>query len=227
MIPLGNASRHTLHFPFVTIAIILANLGVFLQELARGNAFVLRWSVVPAHIVAGQDLITILTAMFLHASWIHILGNMLFLWVFGPQIEDVMGPLRYLVFYILAGITAMVAQVLAAPASMIPNLGASGAIAGVMGAFLVTYPRDRIRTLLFLGIFIDIAFLPAVLLVGIWFALQLFSEVGAFTQAQLGGVAYMAHIGGFLFGLLLNRLFETRKGRMQQARRQAANRLLP
>ena len=216
MIPLGDASRRTIHFPIITVLIILSNVAVFLQELVHGEAFITHWSVIPAHIMTGQDWITILTAMFLHAGWIHILGNMLFLWAFGPQIEDVMGPLRYLGFYLLAGFAAMATQILAAPASSIPILGASGAIAGVMGAFLATYPRDRIRTVLILGIFVDIAFLPAILLVGIWFATQVLSEVLANSQMQVGGVAYMAHIGGFLFGLILNRIFKTRKGRMQK-----------
>src|SRR5215469_9562435 len=115
----------------------------------QGDAFVLRWSAVPANIVGGHHWITILTAMFLHGSWSHIIGNMVFLWAFGPEIEDAMGPLRFSVFYLAGGFVAMLAQVAANPASTVPNLGASGAIAAVMGAFLVTYPRDRIRSLLF------------------------------------------------------------------------------
>jgi membrane associated rhomboid family serine protease len=141
---------------------------------------------------------------------------MLFFWVFGPEIEDVMGPLRYLTFYLLGGLVASVAQILIDPTSTIPNLGASGAIAGVMGAFLITYPRDRIRTIIFLGWFVQIAFIPAILLVGIWFLIQFFSEFGALAQVQSGGVAYMAHIGGFIFGALTARLFESRRRRRQQ-----------
>jgi len=200
----------------MTVLIILANAGVFLLELAGGDAFVNHWSVVPAHIVVGRDLITIFTAMFMHAGWLHIIGNMLFLWSFGPQIEDLMGSLGYLLFYLMGGVAAMLAQVYAAPASTVPNLGASGAIAAVMGAFLVTYPRDRIRTIIFLGFFIDIEFIPAILLVGIWFLLQLFSQFAAVASVQSGGVAYMAHIGGFLFGLLFNRLFESPARRRSQ-----------
>lgn len=152
MIPLGDASRRPLRIPIVTISLIAANGLVFLLELASGNAFIIRWSMVPANIMAGRDDITILTAMFMHAGWLHILGNMLFFWVFSPEIEDVMGPLRYLTFYLLGGLVATVAQILIDPTSTIPNLGASGAIAGVMGAFLVTYPRDRIRTIYILGL---------------------------------------------------------------------------
>ena len=127
-----------------------------------------------------------------------------------------MGPLRYLTFYLLAGFVSMLAQVLVAPASLVPNLGASGAIAGVMGAFLATYPRDRIRTGIILFVFVDIELLPAVLLIGLWFATQILSQALAVSQVQLGGVAYMANIGGFIFGLVVNRLFETRQGRMRQ-----------
>ena len=209
MIPLGDATRKTRRFPIATFVIILANAVVFFMELQNGEAFIQRWSLIPAHVAAGQDLVTVLTAMFMHAGWVHILGNMLFFWVFGPPIEEVMGPVRFLVFYLLAGVAATAAQVAVAPASTVPNLGASGAIAGVMGAFLVTYPRDRIRTLIILGIFIDIEFIPAILLVGIWFAIQLFSGLAAVSQVQMGGVAYMAHVGGFVFGLITNRLFET------------------
>ncbi len=217
MIPLGDATRRPINFPISTLAIIAANAFVFILELLGGDAFINQWSLVPAHITAGQDWITILTSMFMHAGWLHILGNMLFFWVFGPEIEDVMGALPFLIFYLLGGLVATLAQVLIDPSSTIPNLGASGAIAAVMGAFLITYPRDRIRTVLILGWFIRITFLPAILLVGLWFLTQLFSEVGALAQAQGGGgVAYMAHVGGFVFGLLLGRLFENRRRRRLQ-----------
>lgn len=216
MIPLGDASRRPLRYPVITTIIITANALVFLLELAGGDAFINRWSVVPANIMAGQDWITILTAMFLHAGWAHILGNMLFFWVFGTEIEDVMGPLRYLVFYLLSGLAATAAQILINPTSAVPNLGASGAIAGVMGAFLITYPRDRIRTILFIGWFARIAFIPAIVLVGFWFLTQVFNEIGALAQVQSGGVAYMAHVGGFIFGAVTARFFESRKYRYQQ-----------
>lgn len=216
MIPLGDASRRPLNFPAVTLFIVITNVLVFLLELMLGDAFISRWSLVPADIMAGRNWITILSAMFMHAGWAHILGNLLFFWVFGPEIEDVMGPARYLFFYLLAGLAATAAQVLIDPASTVPNLGASGAIAGVMGAFLITYPRDRIRTVLFLGWFGRVAFIPAALLVGFWFLTQLFSEVGALAQVQSGGVAYMAHIGGFIFGALTARFFETRRRRAAQ-----------
>jgi membrane associated rhomboid family serine protease len=141
---------------------------------------------------------------------------MLFFWVFGPEIEDVMGPVRYLLFYLLGGLAATVAQVAIDPASTVPNLGASGAIAAVMGAFIITYPRDRIRTVLLLGWFSQVTFVPAIVLVGLWFLTQVFSEVGALVQTQTGGVAYMAHVGGFAFGAIAARLFESRRRRAQQ-----------
>ncbi|HTX78622.1 MAG TPA: rhomboid family intramembrane serine protease [Longilinea sp.] len=210
MIPLGDASRRTVRFPIITLLIIATNTLVFLLELVGGQAFILRWSLIPANITAGRALITLLTSMFMHEGWEHIIGNMVFFWAFGPEIEDAMGRSRFLIFYLLGGFAASMAQVLIDPTSTIPNLGASGAIAAVMGAFLVTYPRDRIRTVLFLGWFVRVTFIPAIFLVGFWFLIQLFSEVGALMQVQSGGVAYMAHVGGFLFGVLLARLFEMR-----------------
>lgn len=207
MIPLGDVSRRPVHFPAVTLAIIIANAFVFALELAGGDAFVTRWSLVPADIAGGRHWITILTAMFLHGSWAHILGNMLFLWVFGPEIEDAMNPGRYLTFYLVGGAAAMLAQVAVSPGSTTPTLGASGAIAAVMGAFLTTYPRDRIRTVLFIGFFFTVTFIPAFLLIGLWFLIQLVS-FGAVTNMQTGGVAYAAHVGGIIFGLATARLFE-------------------
>ncbi len=216
MIPLSDASRRPVSFPVMTVLIILANAVMFYFELMEGNTFILHWAMVPANIVNGRDWITVLTAMFMHAGWAHILGNMLFFWVFGPEIEDVMGPISFLSFYLLGGIVATAAQIFVDPLSRVPNLGASGAIAAVMGAFLITYPRDRIRTLLFLGFFITVPLIPAALLVGIWFLLQLFSELGAVATVQSGGVAYMAHIGGFVFGMLASRFFENRRRRRMQ-----------
>jgi membrane associated rhomboid family serine protease len=184
------------------------NVLVFLLELAGGEAFVTQWSVIPADVSAGRHWITILTSMFMHAGWMHIIGNMVFLWAFGPEIEEAMDRPRYLLFYLLSGVVASLAQVAAMPASTVPNLGASGAIAGVMGAFLITYPRDQIRTLILFGWFVRITLIPAALLIGLWFVVQFFSEVGAVASIKTGGVAYMAHIGGFIFGAITARPFE-------------------
>jgi len=188
------------------LLIIVINGFVFFQELAGGDAFISKWVAIPANISGGRDWITILTAMFMHGSWSHILGNMVFLWAFGPEIEDVMNPLRYLAFYLAGGVVAMMAQIATSPGSTVPSLGASGAIAAVMGAFLVIYPRDRIRALLIIFIFVRVTFIPAALLIGVWFLIQLFS-VGAIANVQTGGVAYMAHIGGIVFGAITARLF--------------------
>jgi len=207
LVPLSDASRRPRHFPVMTALIVLVNVAVFVAELMRGDAFVLKWSVVPADIVAGHHWITILTAMFLHGSWSHILGNMVFLWAFGPEIEDAMNPLRFLGFYLAGGLAAMLAQVLASPSSTVPNLGASGAIAAVMGAFLVTYPRDRMKSLLVIFIFVRVTFVPAALLIVVWFLIQL-SNAGAVANVQTGGVAYLAHVGGCIFGAVTARWFE-------------------
>jgi len=208
-IPLGDISRRPAHRPVITVSIIAINVFVFVLELLGGDAFVLQWSVVPATIVAGQRWVTILTAMFMHGGWMHIIGNMVFLWAFGPEIEDAMGPLRYLAFYLLGGVVAFLAQVAAMSSSTVPNLGASGAIASVMGGFIITYPRDQIRTLLLIGWFVDVTVIPAAVLIGIWFLIQLFSQVGSVVAAQSGGgVAYMAHVGGFIFGAITARFFE-------------------
>jgi rhomboid family protein len=207
-IPLRDISRRPAHRPVVTVSIIVMNAFVFVLELVGGEPFIQQWSVIPANVAAGKHLITIFTAMFMHGGWMHIIGNMVFLWAFGPEIEDAMGPLRYLAFYLLGGVVASLAQVAAMSSSTVPNLGASGAIAAVMGGFLITYPRDRIKTLLFLGWFVTVTVIPAALLIGIWFVLQLFSEVGAVAKAQSGGVAYMAHVGGFAFGAITAKFFE-------------------
>jgi len=194
--------------PVITGFIIAVNVAVFLLELTRGDAFVMQWSAIPAQITSGHHWITILTAMFMHGSWSHIIGNMIFLWAFAPEIEDAMGAVRYLVFYLAGGLVAMLAQVAADAHSTVPNLGASGAIAAVMGAFIVTYPRDRIKSVLFIFVFFKVTYIPAALLIGFWFLSQLV-HAGAVAQTQTGGVAYLAHVGGFIFGAVFGRWFET------------------
>ena len=207
-IPLTDASRRPVHFPIMTVLIIITNAFVFFLELAGGEAFVMKWAAVPANITSGHQWITILTAMFMHGSWLHIIGNMIFLWAFGPEIEDAMNPLRYIIFYLLGGLAAMIAQIAVSPNSTIPNLGASGAIAAVMGAFLITYPRDQIKSLLIILIFVQVTRIPAALLIGFWFLMQLFSVGAVSHTVHTGGVAYLAHIGGIIFGVITARLFE-------------------
>ena len=193
--------------PVVTSLIIVVNVCVFVLELIRGDSFVLKWSAIPAQITSGHGWITILTAMFMHGSWSHIIGNMIFLWAFAPEIEDAMGPIRFLIFYLAGGLVAMLAQIAAVPHSTVPNLGASGAIAAVMGAFMVTYPRDQIKSVLFIFVFARITFVPAALLIGFWFVTQLL-HAGSVADVQTGGVAYLAHVGGFIFGAITARWFE-------------------
>jgi membrane associated rhomboid family serine protease len=206
VIPLSDVSRLPTRFPIVTAGIIVINALCFVLELAGGDKFVTKWSLIPADIVAGHHWITILTAMFMHGSWSHIIGNMVFLWAFGPEVEDLMNRGRYLAFYLLGGLAATLAQIAADPRSTVPNLGASGAIAAVMGAFLVTYPHDSIRSLLIIFVYVRVTYIPAALLIGVW-ALTQFLSLGAVTQEPGGGVAYMAHVGGFIFGAVTARLF--------------------
>ncbi len=206
VIPLRDASRRPTRFPWVTAAIIALNVLVFVLELSGGDEFIMRWALIPANAAAGHRLVTIATALFMHGSWLHVVSNMVFLWAFGPEVEDLMGPKRYLTFYLAGGLAATLAQVAAMPSSTVPMLGASGAIAAVMGAFIVTYPRDRIRSLLIIFVFVSVTYIPAVLLIGIWFLMQ-FLSLGAVTP-EAGGVAYAAHVGGFIFGAVSARLFE-------------------
>jgi membrane associated rhomboid family serine protease len=204
LIPLGDASRRPSRAAVITLLIILVNAFVFLQELSGGNRFVYTWSVVPLRLIHGHHAITLLTSMFMHGGWLHIIGNMIYLWAFGPAIEDAMGSFRFLFFYLAGGLVAMFAQVLGDPWSTIPVLGASGAIAAVMGAFVVTFPRDRIRTVLWILIFIRVTYIPAVFLIGFWFLMQVVN-VGSVADVRTGGVAYLAHIAGFLFGVITGR----------------------
>lgn len=206
LIPLGDASRPPGRFSVVTALIIALNVWVFFQELTYGDQFVWTWSVVPIRIIHGHSWITIVTSMFMHAGWMHIIGNMIYLWAFGREIENAMGPVRFAIFYLVGGTIAMVAQILGDPFAHVPCLGASGAIAAVMGAFLITFPSDRIRTFVFFIVFFRITLIPAALLIGFWFLIQVFN-FGAVAQARTGGVAYLAHIAGFLFGVLTAKLF--------------------
>ncbi len=207
MFPLGSASRGFSGVPFATALIILINAAVFYLEMANGEAFITRYSAVANDITHGRHLETIVTSMFLHGGWLHIISNMVFLWAFAPLMEEGMGSIRFIIFYLLAGVAAMAAQVYGAdPNATIPSLGASGAVAGVMGAFLVTYPRDQIRTLI-LSPAPRIVLIPAVMLIGLWIVTQVISVTTETQEANAGGVAYLAHIGGAIFGAVTGRLF--------------------
>jgi membrane associated rhomboid family serine protease len=158
-------------------------------------------------IEGGHNWRTVFTSMFMHGGWFHIVGNMWFLWVFGDNVEDVMGPVRFVVFYLLCGVAAAVAQMLADTQSLVPMVGASGAIGGVMGAYALLFPRARVRTLVFLGFYVTIFWVPAILMLGYWFLIQLLGGLPTLGQGQRGGVAFLAHIGGFLAGLALAPVF--------------------
>ena len=200
MIPLRDDSRTPVRFPVVTVSLIAISVLAFVWEVGNDEAAIIRWAVVPAELLRGHRWITPFTAMFLHGGVMHIISNMVFLAAFAPMVEDAMGRGRFLVFYLLGGLAATAAQIGMDPASTVPQLGASGAIAAVMGAFLVTYPGDRIKVLWFFGLFSHV---PAFLLIGVWLGIQLLNQM-----ADAGGVAYAAHVGGAFFGMLTARMFE-------------------
>ena len=207
MFPIGddNSGRRT--FPVVTYGLIALNVLFFLVELSGGEGFIQQWSVVPRRLLANPatDFPTIFTSMFMHAGWLHLLGNMLYLWIFGDNVEDAFGHAKFLVFYVLCGIAATFAQVLVTANSNVPNLGASGAIAGVLASYLVMFPKGQVRVMMGRGIIP----MPALVVIGLWIVLQLVSGIGSISQsAETGGVAYLAHIGGFIAGFVLTFLFK-------------------
>jgi membrane associated rhomboid family serine protease len=203
MLPLGDDDSARRTVPVVTYALIVINVLFFLVESSAGDAFINQWAVVPRQLLANPlaEFITIFTAMFMHAGWLHLGGNMLYLWIFGDNVEDRLGHAKFLIFYLLCGIAATYAQVLVNPNSNVPNLGASGAIAGVLGAYLIMFPGGRVQVMMGRGIIP----MPAIVVIGFWAVLQLFSSFGA--VGDTGGVAYMAHVGGFVAGLALVMLF--------------------
>lgn len=202
MFPIGDDNTGRRLTPAVTYALIALNLLVFLLELAGGDAFIGTWAFVPARFLAdpAADWVTIFTAMFMHAGLVHLGGNMLYLWIFGDNVEDRFGHLRFLAFYLFCGVAATFTQLAFSAGSEIPNLGASGAIAGVLGAYFLLYPNRRVTVIAGYGI----VQVPALLVIGLWFVLQLFSGIGMLGAAtDTGGVAFMAHVGGFVAGSVL------------------------
>jgi membrane associated rhomboid family serine protease len=240
LLPIGddNIGRRTT--PVVVYTIVALNVIVFLlfQHAGldeSGERFMYGYSAVPYEITNNVDLVqpvllrdvgpipqapgpspiwlTILTSMFMHGGWMHIIGNLLYLWIFGDNIEDNFGHGKFLLFYLIAGVAASAAQIAVDPNSPIPTLGASGAIAGVLGSYLIMFPRNRVRALLPLGFLWTTVELPALVVLGFWIVIQIFSQYTAFASSSMGkggGVAYMAHIGGFVAGVVLTFLFRRR-----------------
>jgi len=212
MIPLRSTERVYSNTP-VTISLIAVNILIFLYQATLSpdalDRLVTRWGIVPDQL----HLSSLLTSMFLHGGWLHVLGNMLFLWVFGRSIEDLIGSGRFLIFYLLCGLAAAVVHVVVNPYSRLPTIGASGAIAGVMGAYLLKFPRSRVVTLVTIFVFITTVDIPAAVLLVYWFVVQFFSGTLSLAETDYtgGGVAWFAHVGGFLAGMLLIKLFPPRR----------------
>jgi membrane associated rhomboid family serine protease len=211
MLPIGddNTSRRTV--PLVTYALIALNVLFFIIELSGGAAFIEKWAFVPGRFLANPsgDFLTLFTSMFMHAGWVHLGGNMLYLWIFGDNVEDRFGHIKFIIFYLLCGLAATFAQLAFSIGSEVPNLGASGAIAGVLGAYILLFPKGKVRVLQGQ----QVIQVPALIVIGIWIVLQFFSGIGSIANAeQTGGVAYMAHIGGFLAGFALTFLFRESRG---------------
>jgi membrane associated rhomboid family serine protease len=217
MFPIGDDNSQRRSLPVVTLVLIALNILVFLVELNGGQAFIQQWAFVPRRFAdnpAGQAQ-TVLTAMFMHGGWLHLFGNMLYLWIFGDNVEDELGHLQFLVFYLLCGIAATFAQFYFSTRSNVPNVGASGAIAGVLGAYILMFPSAKVNVL----VARQVVALPAFVVLGMWIVLQLFSGVGSIAHttetADTGGIAYMAHAGGFVAGLALTLLFHGGRDRLR------------
>ena len=229
MIPLGDENPTILR-PVVTIAVIAANIAVFLYQLSvlavdprLAEALIHRLGVVPAAMTHGMFLGTgeyyrIFTSMFLHGGWLHIIGNMLYLWIFGNNVEDSMGHLRFVVFYLLTGIIAACAHIALQPGSTIPTIGASGAVSGILGAYLVLHPHARIKTVVPLFVFFTVTYLPAWLFLVVWIGWQVLSQTLLSVAPDGGGVAYGAHIGGFIAGVVLIPFFRKYRRRSSYSR---------
>jgi membrane associated rhomboid family serine protease len=202
MLPIGDDDSARRTVPLVTYALIALNVLFFFVELSGGDAFIMKWSFVPSRFMGNpiNDSLTLFTSMFMHAGWVHLGGNMLYLWIFGDNVEDRFGHTKFTIFYLLCGIAATFAQLAFSLGSNIPNLGASGAIAGVLGAYILMFPQGRVSVLQGR----QVIQVPALIVIGLWIVLQFFSGIGSIaTSAETGGVAYMAHIGGFVAGFVL------------------------
>jgi membrane associated rhomboid family serine protease len=202
MLPVGDDNSARRSVPVVTFVLIVLNVLFFLVEMSGGEAFIMRWAFVPSRFLANPagDFLTLFTSMFMHAGWLHLGGNMLYLWIFGDNVEDRLGKALFTVFYLVCGLAATFTQLAFSIGSDIPNLGASGAVAGVLGAYLLLFPQQRVRVLV--GRVVTLQ--SALIVIGFWFVLQLFNGVASISAtSDTGGVAYMAHVGGFVAGFIL------------------------
>jgi membrane associated rhomboid family serine protease len=217
MIPLKD-DIPSFRAPIVTVALISVNCLVFFYLLSWGKEFqnaLVKWGAIPFEITHGRELtpqlafpipLSLFSSMFMHGGFLHLAGNMLYLWIFGDNVEDRLGHVKFFVFYILSGLAASLLYILTSPQSQVPMVGASGAIAGVLGAYIINFPNARILTLVFFGFFIRIARIPALFVLGFWFILQLLYALPSIGSTT-GGVAWFAHVGGFLSGIILFKLF--------------------
>lgn len=207
MIPMSDDNSAIRTTPMITYVLIALNVLMFLLELASGEEFVMKWAFVPSRFLAAPlaNVPTLFTAMFMHAGWAHLIGNMLYLWIFGDNVEDRFGKIKYLIFYLASGIAATFSQMFFSAHSDVPNVGASGAIAGVLGAYILLYPQGKVNVL----VGRSMTQMSALVVIGFWFALQFLSGVGSTysSDGSEGGVAYMAHVGGFIAGLLMAFIF--------------------
>jgi len=211
MFPIGDDNTARRIFPLVTYALLALNVLFFFIELSGGDAFIMKWAFVPSRFLADPtvDFLTLFTSMFMHAGWVHLGGNMLYLWIFGDNVEDRFGHIKFTIFYLLSGLAATFAQLAFSTGSNVPNLGASGAIAGVLGAYILLFPQGKVKVLQGQRV----VQMPALIVIGFWIVLQFFSGIGSIASTvQTGGVAYMAHIGGFVAGFVLTFLFRGRRG---------------
>lgn len=227
MLPLSDDNRGRRTQPIMTWALIGINILIFAYQASMSERehllFLWDWAVIPDRISSGEQLHTLITSAFLHGSWFHLGSNMLFLWIFGDNVEDVLGHIKYLFFYLVTAIAAGLAQVAIDTDSIVPMVGASGAVSGLLAAYIVLFPHGRIRTLITLGFFITIAMLPAWMMIGYWFLIQLISGLSTLGQNTTGGgVAFFAHIGGFVAGYLLVRPL-INKGRLVNQRASRTN----
>jgi len=204
MMPIGDDNSSRRIVPLVTYALIVVNVLFFLVEMNGGDAFIMKWAFVPSRFLANPvgEFATLFTSMFMHAGWVHLGGNMLYLWIFGDNVEDRFGSTKFILFYLLCGLGATFAQLAFSLNSSVPNLGASGAIAGVLGAYILMFPKQNIRV----SQGQRIIQVPALIMIGLWFGLQLFSGFSSIAGAADSGVAYMAHVGGFVSGFVLTYL---------------------